>query len=477
MTARQLVTRTESPSLVPTDKLAQALQTQVVDLSRLNNDLNHLLEGAGIGAIFVDPHMRILRFTATASQLINLIPSDVGRTLDDIVTNLMGSDHLVVDVQAVQAVLDTQTPQNVQVQTATGLWFESRIRPYRTLDKVMEGAVITFVDITELKRMEQALRKGEEHYRAMVEWSPEAINVVRDGLFVYVNPAAIQMYGASSAQDLLGTPTRDRVHPDDYQIALGRLKLVTHQHVSAPLVEMRFLKLDGTVIEVQAQAKEIDYDGAPAIHVAWRDIAERKRAQIALRDSEARMQMADQVLHLAFYDALTNLPNRRVLNDRLNQTMITSKRNGCYGALMFLDLDNFKSLNDTHGHEAGDLLLIEVAQRLKNCVREMDTVARFGGDEFVVMLSKLSADKTESTSQAKSVAEKISVALSDPYQLSIKQIGKADTAVEHRCTASIGVALFINNEASHVDILKWADTAMYLAKKAGRNLIRFHDGD
>jgi len=160
----------------------------------------------------------------------------------------------------------------------------------------------------------------------------------------------------------------------------------------------------------------------------------------------------------------------------LNQTMITSKRNGCYGALMFLDLDNFKSLNDTHGHEAGDLLLIEVAQRLKNCVREMDTVARFGGDEFVVMLSKLSADKTDSISQAKSVAEKISVALSDPYQLSIKQVGKVDTAVEHRCTASIGVALFINNEASHVDILKWADTAMYLAKKAGHNLIRFHDG-
>ena len=474
MTARQRVTKTESSPEVPPDSLAQVLQTRILELSRRNNDLNHLLESAGIGAIFVDPQMCILRFTATASRLINLIPSDVGRTLDDIVTNLIGSDHLVVDVQAV---LDTQTPRNVQVQTSECAWFESRIQPYRTLDNVVEGAVITFVDITKLKRLEQALKKGEEHYRAMVEWSPEAINVVRNGVFIYVNPVAIQMYGARSAQDLLGTPTRDRVHPDDYQMALGRLKLLTHHHVSAPLVEMRFLKLDGTVIEVQAQAKEIDYDGAPAVHVAWRDIAERKRAQTVLRDSEARMQMADQVLHLAFYDALTNLPNRRVLNDRLMQTMITSKRSGCYGALMFLDLDNFKALNDTHGHEAGDLLLIEVAQRLKNCVREMDTVARFGGDEFVVMLSKLSTDKTDSTLQAKSVAEKISVALSDPYQLSIKQIGQAGTAVEHRCTASIGVALFVNNDASHVDILKCADTAMYLAKKAGRNLIRFHDGD
>ena len=105
------------------------------------------------------------------------------------------------------------------------------------------------------------------------------------------------------------------------------------------------------------------------------------------------------------------------------------------------------------------------------------TGGRFGVVEFVGRLSKVSTDKIESTPQAKRVAEKISVALSDPYQLNIKQVGKAATDVEHRCTASIGVALFINNEASHVDILKWADTAMYLAKKAGRNLIRFHDGD
>jgi diguanylate cyclase (GGDEF)-like protein len=140
---------------------------------------------------------------------------------------------------------------------------------------------------------------------------------------------------------------------------------------------------------------------------------------------------------------------------------------------MFLDLDNFKQLNDTHGHVAGDLLLVEVASRLKQCVREVDTLARFGGDEFVVVLSELDTDKTESAMQAAAVAEKIRVAVSLPYYLTIKHPGHSDIEVEHFCTASIGVALFAGQEATEDDLLKWADTAMYQAKAAGRNVVRF----
>ena len=155
--------------------------------------------------------------------------------------------------------------------------------------------------------------------------------------------------------------------------------------------------------------------------------------------------------------------------------MATSKRSASYGALMVLDLDNFKSLNDTHGHLAGDMLLIEAARRLTSCVREMDTVARFGGDEFVVMLSNLSSDKTESSSQAAIIAEKIRSSLSAPYRLTLRNEAKEETTVEHQCTASIGVVLFINSEVKQDDILKWADTAMYQAKEAGRNSVRFYD--
>ncbi len=193
------------------------------------------------------------------------------------------------------------------------------------------------------------------------------------------------------------------------------------------------------------------------------------------REITKRKQMEDQVRQLAFYDALTNLPNRRLLNDRLIQVMAAGKRNGCYGALMFIDLDNFKPLNDTHGHAVGDLLLIEAADRLKSCVREMDTVARFGGDEFVVMLGELNTDKAESRSQAEGVAEKIRTLLSEPYLLTISRDEKKHATLEHYCTASIGVVVFVKHEGSPNDILKWADTAMYEAKEAGCNLTRFYD--
>lgn len=193
-----------------------------------------------------------------------------------------------------------------------------------------------------------------------------------------------------------------------------------------------------------------------------------------LFDNE-RKQMEDKVRQLAFHDTLTKLPNRRLLIDRLLQSMAASKRSGCFNALFFIDLDNFKPLNDTYGHDVGDLLLIEVARRISSCVREVDTVSRFGGDEFVVMLSELESDKAESTIQAGIVAEKIRATLAKPYLLTIRQEGKAERTVEHHCTSSIGVVLFTNHEASLEDILRWADIAMYQAKEDGRNLIRFFD--
>ncbi|MDX8400109.1 MAG: CHASE domain-containing protein, partial [Gallionellaceae bacterium] len=138
----------------------------------------------------------------------------------------------------------------------------------------------------------------------------------------------------------------------------------------------------------------MDEHGKPTQYISMRsDITERKL-------------MEEQIRQQALYDTLTNLPNRRILNERLTQTMAISKRSACYGALIFLDLDNFKPLNDTYGHVVGDLLLIEAANRLKNCVREIDTVARFGGDEFVVILSELDVDKAAATLQAQLVAEK-----------------------------------------------------------------------
>jgi len=171
-----------------------------------------------------------------------------------------------------------------------------------------------------------------------------------------------------------------------------------------------------------------------------------------MQDITERKQAEEQISNLAFYDTLTQLPNRRMLNDRLGQAMAASKRSGLYGALMFLDLDNFKPLNDTYGHGVGDLLLKEVAHRLTGCVREADTVARFGGDEFVVMLGALDGDKAESVAQAEIVAEKIRATLAEPYSLTFGHEGEAEKTVEHRCAASIGVVVF-DSEADTEDIL------------------------
>jgi diguanylate cyclase (GGDEF)-like protein/PAS domain S-box-containing protein len=197
---------------------------------------------------------------------------------------------------------------------------------------------------------------------------------------------------------------------------------------------------------------------------------------VALKqDITSRKAAEENLKNMAFYDPLTNLPNRRLLIDRLALTLAIGKRSGRHGALMFLDLDNFKPLNDAHGHDVGDLLLMEAARRITGCVREEDTVARFGGDEFVVLLKELDTDKTASASHASGVAEKIQKAMAEPYRLELLQPEEGSTEIEHQCTASIGITLFDSHETDREDILKRADIAMYQAKAAGRNTIRFYD--
>lgn len=192
------------------------------------------------------------------------------------------------------------------------------------------------------------------------------------------------------------------------------------------------------------------------------------------RDTTVRKQMEERVHQLAFYDPLTHLPNRRLMNDRLGQALAASKRSGRHGALIFLDLDNFKLVNDSHGHDVGDALLCQVADQLKKCVRETDAVSRFGGDEFVILLSDLFADQASSLARASVIAEKIRAALTHAYTLRINQDGQAERLIECSCSASLGVVMFSGQQASVSDLLKWADTAMYQAKNAGRNAIRFY---
>lgn len=319
--------------------------------------------------------------------------------------------------------------------------------------KIKERTAQLTEEIAVRSQAENTLRQ----FAAIFESSDDAI-VSRNlqGTITSWNGGAERMFGFSS-EEMIGQSFAVLV-PEQYRheedMLLKRvLNSETVQHY-----ETVRLRKNGKLINVSESHSSIrDQNGMiiGASKIA-RNITERKRLE-------------ENVRQLAFYDELTKLPNRRLLNDRLKQTLAMSKRLGKYGALMFLDLDNFKTLNDQHGHSSGDLLLIEVAHRISHILRETDTLSRFGGDEFVVLLGELDQGKIESHAQAYIVAEKIRTALAQPYTLVVG----TESTIEFHCSASIGVVLFSGLEASTDNIIKYADTAMYQAKTNGRNSIRF----
>ena len=314
----------------------------------------------------------------------------------------------------------------------------------------------------------QALHESQALYRLLTEDTLDVLwKTDRNLCLTYISPSDERLRGYK-AEEVVGHHVFD-LFTDEGVAAVKKL-MRDSQAPGEPASQAGFLTFqvqhrckDGRLLWGEVLSKpERNAEGAiVGYHGITREITERKRLE-------------DQVRQLAFHDPLTNLPNRRLLRDRLGHAMAAGKRSACHGALMFLDLDEFKTLNDTHGHEAGDLLLLEVAARLKGCVREVDTVARFGGDEFVVLLAELNTDRAESHLHAQLIAEKIRAALAEPYVLVLHKEGKAECRIQYRCSASIGAVMFADHAASQDDVMKWADAAMYRAKDAGRNTIRFY---
>lgn len=311
----------------------------------------------------------------------------------------------------------------------------------------------------------QALRDSEALYRLLTEDTRDVLwKADRHLVVTYISPADERLRGFT-ASEVVGH------HVFEFFTAAGV------EQVKAVLQASQQARAEGKLSAYVSFEAPHRCKGGSEI---WGEVVSRAEVDAhgqvvgyhgITREITRRRLLEQQVHQLAFFDPLTQLANRRLLDDRLAQVLAASKRSACQGALMFLDLDNFKPLNDLHGHAVGDLLLVEVASRLQACVRHVDTVSRFGGDEFVVLLGELSANAAESAQQALAVAEKIRQRLAEPYALAVAKEDGAVQTVVHHCTASGGLVVFSGHDAIQSEVMAAADAAMYQAKAAGRNRV------
>jgi diguanylate cyclase (GGDEF)-like protein/PAS domain S-box-containing protein len=300
-------------------------------------------------------------------------------------------------------------------------------------------------------RMTRELRESEEHFRNFFDKNSSVMLLIDPALgkIVNTNMSAASFYGYSIERlsnmliSEINTLPPERIAEEINKAVLEERNYFIFKHQLA----------SGAVRDVEVHSTPIQRAGRALLLSIVHDITERKQAE-------------EKIQALAFFDSLTNLPNRTLLTDRLKQAMTIGHRNGTFGAVMFIDLDHFKTLNDTHGHAMGDLLLQQVARRLVACVREGDTVGRLGGDEFVVILANLSNIQAVAIAQTKAIGDKILALLNQPYQLD---------EVTHHSTASIGATLFMGHKTPVVDLMQQADLAMYKVKDAGRNALHFFD--
>jgi diguanylate cyclase (GGDEF)-like protein/PAS domain S-box-containing protein len=323
-----------------------------------------------------------------------------------------------------------------------------------------EGNVVrmigSMVDITERKHAELARAESEARNRlqaSLLDMAQDAISVVgMDMRISYWNKGAERLLGWT-AEQAIGQVKPELLNFRRDEFAMAHLAVLEHGDWSGELSKQR---KDGSPITCESHLTLVRDDNGRPLSVLEIET-----------DITERIEAAKRIEDLAFFDPLTRLPNRRLLLDRLQHALGTARRTRHTGALLFIDLDNFKSLNDTLGHDKGDMLLQQVARRLETCVsRQSDTVARLGGDEFVLMLEDLGSDPADAAAHAEIVGEKILAAFTRPFHLD---------GNERPATPSIGVAMFDHRIDNVDEMLKRADLAMYQSKAAGRNTVRFFD--
>ncbi|MBC7917394.1 MAG: PAS domain S-box protein [Rhodoferax sp.] len=410
-----------------------------------------LFEYAPDGIVIGDPQSYYLDANASICRMLGYTREEfIGMHANDIVVPAEVS--LLPDaIEAIKSTSDYHAEWNFQRKDGTT--FPGEVIATSMPDGNLMGMIR---DVTERKLANDALRESALHTQSILDNMVDGVVTIdAQGMVQSFNQAASTIFGYTpqevighSASIFLAEPEH-RSDPNYLpyrfdEIAQGRSSIARAVEVA---------RKDGSLFPIHLSMSRIYREGQATLIAIVRDITQQRHDE-------------EEIRRLAFYDPLTGLPNRRLLMDHLKLAMTTSARNGKRGALMLLDLDHFKLLNDTQGHDVGDLLLQQVATRLQSCVRDGDTVARLGGDEFVVLLEALSPHSHEAAPHAEAIASKLLDAFLPAFYLN----GNSYTS-----TTSIGIVVFLGDEESMDDLLKKADLAMYQGKSAGRNTARFFD--
>jgi diguanylate cyclase (GGDEF)-like protein/PAS domain S-box-containing protein len=406
-----------------------------------------LLRHSPVGIFHYDTNLII---TYCNDRFAEILKSSIDRLIGLDMKTLKDQSVLPALTSALQGKIALYEGPYLSTLSASNLWVTITSAPSRDTTEQVVGGIAVVQDITERKKVDIEMRIA-----ATVFESQEGMFITdANRVILRVNDAFTRISGYTS-EEVIGKNPRllsSGRHDTDFYTAMWNKINST----GAWEGEIWNRRKNGEVFPEHLTITSVKNEhGNISNYVA------------TLTDITKSMKAADEIKYLAFYDPLTHLPNRRLLLDRLQQALVSTNRSEKLGALLFIDLDNFKALNDTLGHDIGDLLLQQVAQRLESSVREGDTVARLGGDEFVVMLEDLSEHSLEAAAMAETVGNKILTALNQQYQL-----GKH----ANHSTPSIGATLF-NKQSSTDELMKQADIAMYQSKKAGRNTLRFFDQD
>jgi len=299
--------------------------------------------------------------------------------------------------------------------------------------------VVMTHDVAERVLTDPAPDATGARYRLLVEHSPDAIAVIGEGQIIYTNAAGIALLGGTEPSDVLGRHFLDLVHPDSRATVGEAMTAAFADGATSAIADVRLARLDGTVIHAEGAIVATPHEGAPALQLVLRDITERRRGEADLA-------------HRAFHDPLTGLANRQLLIDRVGHACARAQRTGSLVGMLFTDVDHFKAVNDQYGHQAGDAVLRAIADRLKGALRPSDTVARYGGDEFVVVCE----DVPESATMPR-IAERVERCLAAPFRIQDDEV---------RITMSVG-AVAEENPAGP-ELIERADQAMYAAKNRRR---------